>query len=90
MGALLAKLDGLKSVVGLLMVVAYYATPAFGGPVLPDVVLKVGGSIASVGLAAKLEKGTGLLTEGLTYAHKLLDVLQSVVKTVAPPTPPQA
>ena len=87
MGNLLQKVDGLKSVLGLLGVVAYYASPAFGGPKLPDVVLTVSSGIAGVGLAAKLEKGTGLVSKGLDVAHKVLEVLQKVVSAVAPKPP---
>jgi hypothetical protein len=88
MNSLLQKLDGVKSVAGLLMVVAYFAGPKFGITV-PDVVLKIGSGIASVGLAAKLEKGAGLLTKGLDLAHTLLDVVQKVVDVLAikPATP---
>ncbi len=84
--ALLSKLDGLKSVAGLLMVVAYYVAPQFHINV-PDVVLKIGTGMASVGLATKLEKGTGLLTTGITYAQKSLTVLQSVVNALAAKQP---
>lgn len=82
MGTILAKLDGIKSVAGLLMVVAYYACPQFGIQV-PDVVLKIGTGIASVGLAHKIEKGTGLLTKGIDIATKALAVLKNVVDTMS-------
>lgn len=84
--ALLAKLDGLKSVLGLLMVVGYYEAPQFGVKV-PDVVLKIGTGFASVGLAMKLEKGANLLSKGLDIAHKALDVMQKVVDSLAAKKP---
>jgi hypothetical protein len=67
------KLDGFKSVLGLLAVVAYYACPQFGVH-LPDIVLKLGSGLAGVGLGHKLEKATGLLSKGLDIAVKALDV----------------
>lgn len=70
----LAKLDGLKSVLGLLGVVVYYAAPSFGLHV-PDAVLKVSSGLAGVGLMHKLEKGTGLL-------NKVVSIL-TAVKVVA-------
>lgn len=82
MGNLLQKLDGLKSVAGLLMITAYYAGPKFGVQV-PDVVLKIGTGLAGVGLVHKLEKGTGILTKGLEVAGKGLDVLKNVVDTLS-------
>ena len=57
----MAKMDGWKSTVGLLMVVAYYALPQWGIHV-PDAVLKIGSGWAALGLAHKLDKATGLLT----------------------------
>lgn len=57
----MAKMDGMKSVIGLLMVVAYYALPNYGVHV-PDMVLKMGSAWAAVGLAHKLDKTTGILT----------------------------
>lgn len=88
---LLSKVDGLKSVTGLLVVVAYYAVPSFGGPHLPDVVLKIGMSLAGVGLAAKLEKGTAVVSKVLVVAHKIIDGLQAVVDALAPkPEAPKA
>lgn len=81
MAGLLAKLDGLKSVGGLLMVTAYYALPQFGITV-PDVVLKIGTGIAGVGLAHKLEKGVGFLSKGIDIAIKALTVAKSVLETL--------
>ena len=80
---LLGKLDGAKSLTGLLMVTAYYALPQFGIHV-PDVVLKIGSGLAGVGLAAKLEKGTEIITKGLVIARKVIDGLQAFVDAVAP------
>ncbi len=69
----LAKLDGLKSVLGLLGMVVYYAGPSFGLHV-PDVVLHISTGLAGVGLAHKLEKGTGILTKVLGYLTIAKDV----------------
>ena len=87
--AMLAKLDGLKSVLGLLMVVGYYVAPQFGVAV-PDIVLKLGTGMASVGLAMKLEKGLGLLTKVIGYLQKALAVVQAVVNALAAKQTPQA
>lgn len=57
----MAKLDGWKSVIGLLMVTAYYAAPTWNVH-LPDAVLKIGGTLAAGGLAHKLDKATNILT----------------------------
>ncbi len=57
----MAKLDGWKSTIGLLMVTAYYAAPTWNVH-LPDAVLKIGSTWAAVGLAHKLDKATGILT----------------------------
>lgn len=70
---LLGKLDGLKSVLGLLGIVAYYALPNFGVNV-PEVVLKVSSGLAGVGLLHKLEKGTALFSKVLDVAGKVLEV----------------
>lgn len=84
--ALLGKLDGLKSVLGLLMIVAYYVAPHFHLSI-PDVVLKIGTGFASVGLAMKLEKGLGILTKVIEYGQKALAVLQAVVNVLAAKLP---
>ena len=70
----LSKLDGMKSVLGLLGVVAYYAAPNFGLH-LPDAVLNISSGLAGIGLMHKLEKGTGVL-------NKTVAIL-TAVKTVA-------
>ncbi len=57
----MAHMDGCKTVVGLLMVVAYYALPQFNVH-LPDAVLKIGSGWAALGMAHKLDKATGILT----------------------------
>lgn len=57
----MAKMDGMKSTAGLLMVVAYYVAPKWNIH-LPDIVLKMGSAWAAVGLAHKLDKATGVLT----------------------------
>jgi hypothetical protein len=79
MGKLLGKLDGVKSVAGLLMITAYYALPQFGIQV-PEVVLNVGTGIAGLGLAHKLEKGVGLLSKGLDIGIKVLTVSKAVLE----------
>lgn len=57
----MAKMDGWKSTIGLLMVTAYYALPQWNVH-LPEAVLKIGSAWAAVGLAHKLDKTTGILT----------------------------
>ena len=57
----MAKMDGMKSTLGLLMVTAYYAAPTWGVH-LPDAVRNIGSAWAAVGLAHKLDKATGILT----------------------------
>lgn len=57
----MAKLDGWKSTIGLLMVVGYYMAPNWNVH-LPDAVLKIGSTWAAVGLSHKLDKATGILT----------------------------
>ena len=84
MGNLMQKLDGLKSVAGLLMVVAYYALPNWGVHV-PDVVLKIGTGVASAGLAHKIEKGTGLVSMALDAVKSALNAI-----TAKDTPPPQA
>lgn len=76
---MLGKLDGVKSVLGLLAVVAYYALPQYTNIQVPDVVLKIGTGMAGLGLAHKLEKGAGLLTKGLDVLGKILDVTKKSV-----------
>lgn len=68
------KLDGTKTITGLLMIIAYYALPHWDVQV-PNVVLDLGIGWAGVGLAHKLDKTTGLLSI-------LLDVLTKTKNTV--------
>jgi len=82
--AVFAKLDGLKTVIGLVVVVAYYVVPQFVNVSIPDVVLKIGEGLVGVGLAAKMEKGVGILTKVIEYTKKGLDIAQKVVDAVAP------
>ena len=57
----MAKMDGWKSTIGLLMVTAYYAAPQWNVH-LPDAVLNIGSAWAAIGMAHKLDKATGILT----------------------------
>ncbi len=59
--SLWTKLDGTKSITGLLMIVAYYALPQFGIKV-PDIFLKIGIAWAGVGFAHKLDKTTNIIS----------------------------
>lgn len=74
--SLFAKMDGLKTVTGLLMVVAYYVAPSFNIH-LPEVVLTIGSGWAAFGMAHKLDKATGILT---TAAQILTATKDSVNK----------
>jgi len=78
---MLAHLDGLKSTLGLLAVVAYYVAPQFGLH-LPDMVLQMGSGLAGVGIAMKLEKGLGFLTKALDILGKAVVVAKSVVEAL--------
>ena len=69
----LSKMDGAKSILGLLGIVAYYTLPKFGISV-PDAVLNISTGLAGVGFAHKLEKATGMLSKGLAIAATVLDV----------------
>lgn len=60
-----SKLDGSKSISGLLMIIAYYVAPTFGVKV-PDIFLQVGIAWAGVGFAHKFDKTTGILTAVMT------------------------
>ncbi len=73
--ATLGGLDGMKSVLGLLMVVSYYALPTYAGVKVPDFVLKTGTSLAAVGLVHKIEKGTGIVSKGLDVLKAALAAL---------------
>lgn len=63
------KLDGTKSITGLLMIIAYYALPQFGVKV-PDIFLKIGITWAGVGFAHKFDKVTNILTAVYTALMK--------------------
>lgn len=80
MKGIMGHLDGVKSVLGLLMVTAYYALPVYAGVHVPDVVLKLGMGMASVGLVHKLEKGTGVVSGALDVLKKALASLDSPAK----------
>lgn len=72
--ALLAKLDGTKTITGLLMIVGYYAAPHWGVK-LPDMVLNLGIGWAGVGLAHKLDKVTGILSKVVDVLAKTQDAV---------------
>ena len=60
-----SKLDGTKSITGLLMIIAYYVGPQFGVKV-PDIFLQIGTLWAGVGFAHKFTKATGILSAVMT------------------------
>lgn len=64
-----SKLDGTKSITGLLMIIAYYALPQFGVKV-PDIFLKIGVTWAGLGFAHKFDKATNILTAVATALVK--------------------
>lgn len=68
------KLDGTKSITGLLMIIAYYALPSFGIKV-PDIFLKIGITWAGVGLAHKFDKATNVLSAVMTAISKTNDTI---------------
>lgn len=78
MGAFLQKFDGLKTILGVLTVTAYFALPYFG-ITPPHPVLTTGLTLAGVGITHKFEKAFGLVSKILGIAHKVLDGLQAVV-----------
>ncbi len=63
------KLDGTKSITGLLMIIAYYVGPQFKVQV-PDIFLKIGIAWAGVGFAHKFDKATNILTAVMTALNK--------------------
>ncbi len=63
------KLDGTKTITGLLMIIAYYALPQFGVKV-PDIFLKIGVAWAGVGFAHKFDKQTKILTAVMTALNE--------------------
>lgn len=64
-----SKLDGTKSITGLLMIIAYYAGPSFKIQV-PDIFLKIGIAWAGVGFIHKFDKATSILTAVMTALNK--------------------
>lgn len=56
-----SKLDGTKSITGLVMIIAYYVGPQFGVKI-PDIFLQVGIAWAGVGFAHKFDKTTGIIS----------------------------
>ncbi len=63
------KLDGTKSITGLLMIIAYYAGPSFHVQV-PDIFLKIGIAWAGVGFLHKFDKASGLISAVATALAK--------------------
>ncbi len=63
--SLWSKLDGTKSITGLLMIIGYYVGPKFGVTV-PDIFLKIGIAWAGVGFMHKFDKATNVLTAVMT------------------------
>lgn len=70
----MAKLDGTKSITGLLMIIGYYAGPSFGIKV-PEIFLQIGTVWAGVGLGHKLEKATGIVS---TIAQVLIKTNKTI------------
>lgn len=68
-----AKMDGIKSIAGLVGIVAYYASPKFGLQ-LPEAVLNISAGMAGVGVLHKIEKATGMLGKVLDILLLLKDV----------------
>lgn len=75
MAEFMQKLDGYKSIAGLLIVVAYYVLPLFTKYQVPDFVYKFGMGLVSVGLVHKLEKATGWVSLALQGVQKALDAM---------------
>lgn len=74
MKLLVGKLDGIKSGLGLVGVLGYYAAQAYGlNP--PEAVLTTSFGLLGVGLVHKLEKATGII-------KIILPVLGSVIATL--------
>ncbi len=70
-----SKLDGTKSITGLLMIITYYVAPKFNVHI-PDIFLQVGMAWAGVGFLHKFDKSTSILTAvmtALTEANKKLN-----------------
>lgn len=71
---LLGKLDGLKSLLGLLMILAYHVAPVFGHQI-PEVVLNTGYGFLGIGLVHKLNKGTEFLKKALPVLSAVIAML---------------
>lgn len=71
---LISKLDGTKTITGLLLIIAYYALPHYGiHP--PEVVLSIGMAWAGLGFVHKLDKATGVLSSLADALTKTKDVI---------------
>lgn len=72
---LLGKLDGYKSLLGLLGVVGYFGAKAYGvNP--PEAVLNTSYGLLGVGLVSKLDKTTGIVRKILPVLTSVLDLLE--------------
>lgn len=72
---LLQKLDGYKSLLGLLGVVGYFGAKAYGvNP--PEAVLNTSYGLLGVGLVSKLDKATGVVRKVLPILTAVLDLLE--------------
>lgn len=80
MSNFMQKLDGYKSIFGLLIVVAYYVVPMFVNVKIPDFILKFGLGLASAGLAHKLEKATGVISKALDGIKSALEAITAEEK----------
>lgn len=70
---LLGKFDGLKSVLGLLMILAYYVAQVLGHN-LPDVILNTGIGFLGVGLVHKMDKATDMIKKYLPVLSAILAI----------------
>lgn len=73
--SLLGKLDGVKSLLGLLGVAGYYAAEAYGVHP-PETILNVSYGMLGVGLVSKLDKATGIVRKVLPVLTTVLDLLE--------------
>lgn len=75
LNGILGKLDGYKSLLGLLGVVGYYGAKAYGvNP--PEAVLNASYGMLGVGLVSKLDKATGIVRKVLPILTSVLDLLE--------------
>lgn len=81
MSAFLQKFDGLKTILGLSVVTAYFALPYFGIQA-PHVILTTGLTLTGVGVTHKFEKAFGLVTKVLLIGHKVLDGIQAAMDAI--------